>query len=208
MDRSYIPEATLSRLPRYYRIFCQLKEKKVNKISSTQLAAMLGATASQVRQDFSSFGSFGQQGYGYNVAQVCHDLGRIIGVDNHYRAIVIGTGNLGRSVLSNIQFYEHGFRIIGIFEKKESMIGQVLKGMPVRHIDGLDEFCRENFPQMAILCIPPEEAALIYEQLISLGVKGFWNFSGCEFPERMGVAVNDVVLNDSLSALCAKMSME
>ncbi len=208
MDRSYIPDATLGRLPRYYRFFCDLKEKKVSKISSTQLAEMLGTTPSQVRQDFSALGSFGQQGYGYNVAQMCHDLGQIIGVDNHYRAIIIGTGNLGRSVLSGIQFYNHGFRLIGIFDRKESLIGQVLKGMPIRHIDGLDEFCRENFPQMAILCTPPSEAIRLYDQLISLGVKAFWNFSGGEIPRRPGAVVNDINLNDSLTSLCYKMNIK
>lgn len=206
MERSYIPEATLNRLPRYYRIFCELKDKKVNKISSSQLAKLMNVTASQIRQDFSAYGSFGQQGYGYSIAQTCHDLGEIIGVNNHHRAIIIGMGSLGRSILSGTQFYDHGFRVIGIFDRKESLVGQILKDIPIRHIDGLDEFCRENFPKMAVLCIPPKEAETVYELLISLGVNAFWNFSGCELPPRQNVSVSNVFLNDSLSSLCFKMN--
>ena len=208
MDKNFIPVATLARLPRYYRVFTQLKEKNVSKISSVQLSKLLGSTSSQIRQDFSCLGSFGQQGYGYNVAQTQHDIGRIIGVNNHYRTIIIGVGNLGRSILSGIQFYDHGFRIIGIFEKKESMIGQIIKGIPIRHIDGLDEFCRENFPQMAILCVPPEQAIALYDQLVSLGIEGFWNLSGCELPPRPNVKIKDAILNDSLASLCCKMNLE
>lgn len=208
MERSYIPEATANRLPRYYRIFCELKEKKVNKISSAQLAKLMNVTASQIRQDFSAYGAFGQQGYGYNIAQTCHDLGEIIGINNHYRAIIIGMGNLGRSILSGTQFYDHGFRIIGIFDRKEALVGQILKDIPIRHINGLDEFCRENFPQMAILSIPPKEAEAMYELLISLGVTAFWNFSGCELPKRPNIVVNDVFLNDSLTSLCSKINLK
>lgn len=205
MERSFIPDATLSRLPRYYRVFCDLKEKGVSKISSAKLADMLSVTASQIRQDFSCFGTLGQQGYGYNVEQLCHDLGEVIGVGELHRAILIGTGNLGRSVLSGTHFYKNGFRLTGVFDRKESLIGQVFKGMPVRHIDGLDEFCRENFPQMAILCIPPDQAELLYPQLIHLGITAFWNFSGFDLPKTPGIAVSEVLLDDSLTLLCSKM---
>lgn len=205
LKRSFIPDATLSRLPRYYRVFCELNDKGVNKISSAGLAKLLSVTASQVRQDFSCFGTLGQQGYGYNVQQICHDLGEVIGVDKLYRAILIGTGNLGKSVLSGTHFYKNGFRLIGIFDRKESIVGQVIKGIPVRHIDGLDEFCRENFPQMAILCVPPDQAELLFPQLVSLGITAFWNFSGYELPKLSKIAVSEVVLDDTLTLLCSKM---
>ena len=62
-----ISSAVIRRMPRYYRHLTELDKENVERISSEVLAAKMGLTASQVRQDFNCFGGFGQQGYGYNV---------------------------------------------------------------------------------------------------------------------------------------------
>ena len=65
--RENISMSVIRRLPRYYRFLKLLREKGVTRISSTELSAKLGLTASQIRQDLNCFGGFGQQGYGYMV---------------------------------------------------------------------------------------------------------------------------------------------
>ena len=57
----------IKRLPKYYRYLNTLAAEGQEKISSSELARMMGTTASQVRQDFNCFGGFGQQGIGYKV---------------------------------------------------------------------------------------------------------------------------------------------
>ena len=57
----------IKRLPKYYRYLTQMQLKGISKVSSSELARIMGTTASQVRQDFNCFGGFGQQGIGYNV---------------------------------------------------------------------------------------------------------------------------------------------
>ena len=42
----------IKRLPKYYRYLCSLQADGINSISSRELAAQMGTTASQVRQDF------------------------------------------------------------------------------------------------------------------------------------------------------------
>ena len=59
----------------------------------------MNITASQIRQDFSCFGEFGQQGYGYNVEELRTEIGHILGVDKDHHLIMIGVGNLGRALL-------------------------------------------------------------------------------------------------------------
>ena len=70
MEEKKISSAVIRRLPRYYRYITELKNSGVTKISSSQLASIMGSTPSQVRQDFNCFGGFGQQGYGYNVSNL------------------------------------------------------------------------------------------------------------------------------------------
>ncbi len=204
-----ISELVINRLPRYHRFLGELLAEGVQRISSRELSEKMGLTASQIRQDLNCFGGFGQQGYGYHIAQLRDEIGNILGLNKSNRAILIGAGNLGRAIASHMNFEGKGFRLIGIFDKKEALKGQIIKGLPIRHIDDLDEFCRENLPICAILCIPQNDAFEICNTLIHLGVKGFWNFShydlAVNYPE---IAVENVHLGDSLMKLSYKIKNE
>lgn len=207
MKNESISFSVIKRLPRYYRFLGELKSNGIIRISSRELSQRMGLTASQIRQDFNCFGGFGQQGYGYNVEQLHKEIGSILGVHSGHKAIIIGAGNLGRLVSNQITFETKGFSLIGIFDRKEALTGQMIKGIPVRHIDGLDEFCRENLPEMAVLCIPPESARELVPLLIKLGTKAFWNFSHYDVAlNHPGVAVENVHLGDSLMTLCYKIN--
>ena len=172
-----ISELVINRLPRYYRFLGELLAQGVQRISSRELSEKIGLTASQIRQDLNCFGGFGQQGYGYHIAQLRDEIGNILGINKPNKAVLIGAGNLGRAIASHMAFESKGFKLIGIFDKKEALKGQIIKGLPIRHIDDLDDFCRENLPVCAILCIPQTDAYEICNSLIHLGIKGFWIFS-------------------------------
>ena len=114
--RENISMSVIRRLPRYYRFLKLLGEKGVTRISSTELSAKLGLTASQIRQDLNCFGGFGQQGYGYNVQQLHHEIARILGLHGGRKLILLGAGNLGRTIATQMRFEEMGFELIGIFD--------------------------------------------------------------------------------------------
>ena len=67
MKKRKISDAVIRRLPRYYRYLDDLHSKGIVRISSSSLGERMDITASQIRQDLSCFGEFGQQGYGYNI---------------------------------------------------------------------------------------------------------------------------------------------
>ena len=195
--------SVIKRLPRYYRFLSDLYENGITRISSRELSQKMNLTASQIRQDLNCFGGFGQQGYGYNVEQLYNEIGQILGVDSAHPTILIGAGNLGRALASHMAFEKRGFNLIGIFDKNEAIAGQIVRGLPVRHISGLDEFCRANLPRVAVLCIPRDNAQKMVELLISLGVKGFWNFTHYDFASRYpGIYIENVHLGDTLMTLC------
>lgn len=202
-----ISNSVINRLPRYYRFLGELKNNGKSRISSRELAEKMGLTASQIRQDFNCFGGFGQQGYGYNIELLQSEIGKILGLDKQKSAIIIGMGNLGKAIALHINFESKGFRLIGLFDKKEALVGQIIKNMPVRSVLSLDEFCRENLPQVAVLCIPKEEAEAVSSQLMALGVKAFWNFSHYDLAiNNPGISVENVHLGDSLMKLSYGMN--
>ncbi len=204
-----ISNSVIKRLPRYYRFLGELKASGMTKISSRELSERMGLTASQIRQDLNCFGGFGQQGYGYNIDILQEEIAYILGLDKPKSIILIGVGNLGRAVTMHMNFESKGFHLIGLFDSKESIVGQIVKNQPVRSIDTLDEFCRENLPKAAILCIPKEAAEKTVNQLMKLGVKNFWNFSHYDIAVNNPEAkVENVHLGDSLTRLSYKMTNE
>ena len=88
MKKEKISDAVIRRLPRYYRYLDELHAKGIVRISSGSLGKRMGVTASQIRQDLSCFGEFGQQGYGYNIMELRAEIGHILGVDDKRRLIV------------------------------------------------------------------------------------------------------------------------
>lgn len=206
MSKNIISNSVIKRLPRYYRFLGELKSSGMTRISSRELSARMGLTASQIRQDLNCFGGFGQQGYGYNIELLQSEIGRILGLDTPKTAILIGIGNLGRAVTMHINFESKGFRLIGLFDSKESLVGQVIKDLPIRSTSTLDEFCRENLPETAILCIPKKAAEAVTDQLVALGIKGFWNFSHYDISLKYpGVKVENVHFGDSLMTLSYRL---
>ena len=208
LDNSrHISHLVIKRLPRYYRFLGELKNSGMKRISSRELSERMGLTASQIRQDLNCIGGFGQQGYGYNVDQLHEEIGHILGLDKKQKAILIGVGNLGRAIANHIKFEQLGFQLIGIFDRNEALNGEIIRNLPVRNTSVMDEFCRENLPAVAILCIPKENAMPIAEQLIKLGVRGFWNFSHADIAvKHPEVWVENVHFGDSLMTLRYKIN--
>ena len=126
-----VSKAVIARLPRYYRYLRRLGSENVSRISSKDLAARMGLTASQIRQDLSCFGGFGQQGYGYSVETLIIELERILGIAGSRRAMLFGAGNLGRALLRNFNFSYCGVRPVAAFDIAPDIVGNAYRGIPV-----------------------------------------------------------------------------
>ena len=197
-----ISNSVIRRLPRYYRFLGELEDQQISKISSRELSERMHLTASQIRQDLNCFGGFGQQGYGYNVSELRKEIGRILGVDKHRKTILIGAGNLGTALAVHINFEKSGCSLIGIFASNKKIVGNPLGKLTITDIDDLEKFCRENKPEVAVLCIPKSVTKEIVDRLTELGVRSFWNFSHYDINvEHKNIIVENVHLGDSLLTL-------
>lgn len=209
MAKQVISTPVIRRLPRYYRFLGDLEREKVERISSRELAQRMGLSASQIRQDFNCFGGFGQQGYGYHVKELRGIIGDILGVHEKTGVILIGAGNLGKAIAAHVDFEKRGCQLIGIFDSNTLIQGTTTAGLPIMPMESLDSFCRSHHPSVAVLCIPKDAAQSLADQLISLGIGGFWNFS--HFDLRIkdpNVIVENVHLGDSLMTLAYCMHHE
>jgi redox-sensing transcriptional repressor len=204
-----VSKAVVSRLPRYYRHLRRLASEDVSRISSKDLAARMGLTASQIRQDLSCFGGFGQQGYGYSVETLIIELERILGIASSRRAILLGAGNLGRALLRNFNFSYCGVRPIAAFDVASDVVGNAYRGIPVHSIDDLETFMSREMADIAVLCIPGATVADVADRLVKSGIKGIWNFTNAELrEEKLGIPIENVHFSDSLMALCYRIQDE
>ena len=206
MEEREISQAVIRRLPRYYRYLGELLEHGVERISSNDLSRRMKVTASQIRQDLNNFGGFGQQGYGYNVAYLYEEIGKILGLDRKHNMIIIGAGNLGQALANYAAFEKRGFILKGIFDVNPRLQGVSIRGVPVRMLDELGEFVRENEVEIAALTIPKEKAIEVANILVENGVRAIWNFAHTDLNLPEHIIVENVHLSESLMQLSYKIS--
>ena len=90
-----IPEATVARLPLYYRALLETADQEIGTVSSERLAELAGVNAAKVRKDLSYLGSYGTRGVGYDVEHLLHEISRELGLTHDWPVAIVGVGNLG-----------------------------------------------------------------------------------------------------------------
>ena len=192
MEQRKISRAVISRLPRYYRYLGDLLEAGVERISSSDLSKKMHVTASQIRQDLNNFGGFGQQGYGYNVKYLYTEIGKILGLDR---------SNLGQALANYASFERSGFILKSLFDVNPRLEGVTIRGIPVRMVDELEDFLKNNDIEIAALTLPKSKAIEVADILVDNGVKGIWNFAHTDLSLPKDVVVENVHLSDTLMKL-------
>ncbi|MBQ8696548.1 MAG: redox-sensing transcriptional repressor Rex [Clostridia bacterium] len=198
-----VSEAVVNRLPRYYRYLRDLYRRDILRISSGELARLMGVTASQIRHDFNCFGGFGQQGYGYNVKYLYQKISEILGVQDNYSAVIIGAGNLCHAIAYGSIFTHRGVKLLSVFDNNDEKIGGKVGELEIMHIDTLKDYCSTHKVDIAVLTVPKSAAKEVAELILDTGIKGVWNYTNMELDlSSHGIAVQNVHLGDTLMTLC------
>ena len=207
LKKENISDAVIRRLPRYYRQLTDLCSRGVIRISSHSLGQEMNITASQIRQDFSCFGEFGQQGYGYNVEELRSEIGHILGVDNNHHLVMIGVGNLGHALLQGFLFSQTGFTVDAAFDVSPAVIGTTVNCVPIYSLNDLETYIQEHSVDVVVLTIPQSVAQDTANRLMNLGIKGFWNFTNVELSSSdPDVKFENIHFADSLLTLSYRIA--
>ena len=202
MRRDNISNNVIRRLPRYVRKLDDLTAHGVTRISSGELGRQMGLTPSQIRQDFSYFGEFGQQGYGYNVELLRDEIAAILGTKRGFSVIVVGVGNLGHALLENFDFAGNGFTVVGALDVDPALIGTELCGLQIVDGNTLPAFLQENHVDIAVLTVSRAEARRVAKIIAEGGVRAIWNFTNEEIaPSVPDTVVENIHFSDSLLCL-------
>ena len=197
----------IRRLPRYFRYICELKSAGKTRVSSSQLADIMGSTPSQVRQDFNCFGGFGQQGIGYSVDLLHEEISHLLFPNDSVNAILVGAGSLGATIANFVLTDAEGVNLTAIFDNNANLVDKTLHNIKILHADTIVEYCHNNKVDLIIVCIPKSAAEKFAADLVKTNVKGIWNFSHYDFTlYDKSLIVENVHLRDSLMALSYRIS--
>lgn len=196
-----ISKAVIKRLPKYYLYLNELLRNNVGRVSSKDLSKKIGFTASQIRQDLNCFGTFGHQGYGYNVSYLYNQIKDILGLTRDYKTVIIGAGNIGQAIANYTRFDKFRFILDGIFDVNPKLIGITIRDVEIQDIDNLDGFLKSHHIDIGIICVPKVNAQKVCNQLVVNDVKGIWNFAPIDLDVSDDVVVENVHLSESLLTL-------
>ena len=198
MRNGAVPDVVIRRLPLYLRTLRQLRREGQQAVSSEELARFLGTTAAQIRRDFSYFGRFGKQGYGYDIETLIRELEAVLNLARTWDVALVGYGNLGQAIAHYRGFEPNGFRIAAIFAKSPEHIGQVVNGLVVLPETEIERVVRELAIRIGILAVPAEAAQEVADKLIAGGVRALLNYAPVTLHVPPGVVVRDI---DPIGAL-------
>lgn len=199
MYKNRISPAVIRRLPKYYYYLQELENDNIEKISSKELSEITGFTASQIRQDLNHFGGFGQQGYGYRVADLKESIREIIGLNKEYNVIIVGYGHIGKAIYNYRGFETKKFNVLSVFDKKAHTDEN--SGLKVKSVEELGEFIDNNDVDILVLTVPKESANEIIEIVKDKNIKGIWNFSPTALNSDINIPIENILLSESLYAL-------
>ncbi|MEK4925285.1 redox-sensing transcriptional repressor Rex [Bacillus sp. FSL K6-1338] len=185
MDQQKIPQATAKRLPLYYRFIQNLSLSGKQRVSSAELSEVVKVDSATIRRDFSYFGALGKKGYGYNVNYLLSFFRETLDQDDITRVALIGVGNLGTAFLHYNFTKNNNTKIEMAFDVSEEKVGTEIGGIPVYHLDELEERLSNDI-QVAILTVPATVAQAVADRLAETSVHGILNFT----PARLNVSEN------------------
>ena len=196
-----IPEATVARLPLYYRALLEMAEQRLPTVSSERLAEMAGVNAAKVRKDFSYLGSYGTRGVGYDVEYLLFQISRELGLTQDWPVVIVGIGNLGAALANYRGFSARGFRIVALVDADPAKCGHEVGGLVVEPLLDLPRIVAERNVAIGIIATPASAAQDVAELLVSAGVTSVLNFAPTVISVPPGVSLRKVDLSIELQIL-------
>jgi redox-sensing transcriptional repressor len=195
-----IPEATVARLPLYYRALLEIDDTR-GTVSSEQLAELAGVNAAKVRKDLSYLGSYGTRGVGYDVSELVDEIAHELGLTQDWPVAIIGLGNLGRALANYRGFGARGFRIVAVVDADPAVVGTRVGDLVIESIDALDEIVAERNVAIGVIATPAAVAQEVTDRLVQAGVGAILNFAPAVVTVAEGVSLRKVDLATELQIL-------
>ena len=204
--KKVISQATIDRLPLYFRTLRLVEEEEMQIISSEELGRRLDITPEQIRKDLATFGQFGRKGIGYDVRDLKNNIGNILGLQNNWRLAIVGVGHLGAALANYVNFAPMGFKVVALLDINNKIIGSEVNGIKIESSTRMKQIIKRKCVDIGVITVPAGAAQGVAEKLIAAGVKGLWNFAPIKLTIPAEIPLVNEDLSIGLSALSYHMS--
>jgi redox-sensing transcriptional repressor len=167
-----------ARLSRYLMVLTQARKMGKETISSQELADYTHVNSTQIRRDLSGFGKFGKRGVGYNVDALIGEIRTILRTSEHHNIALFGAGHLGTAIAGSDIFADHGFSVVALFDTDPEKVGTQVGNLTVRSYDDMSNVVRDEDVVVAVLALPSRVAQGVADDLVDVGVRVIFNYSG------------------------------
>ena len=201
-----ISKATIARMPLYLHFLQEENTKGTQYISSTVIAQNISVSSVLVRKDLALVSSeAGRPKLGFGVSRLIVDIEKFLGYDNISDAIVVGAGGLGRAFLGYEGFKNNGLNVVAAFDVDESLVGTIVAGKRILHMDELGTFVAEHNIPLGIVTVPKAAAQEVLNKLVEAGVRAIWNFAPAPLRVPKDIVIKTEDLAASLAMLAGKL---
>jgi len=190
-------------LPVYLRALVMLANKGEQITSSHGLAQHAGTNAAQLRKDLSYLGEFGTRGVGYDVDQLINEVSKWLGLLRDRTVVIVGLGRLGGALVGYQGFSQKGFKVVGAFDRDPAIVGTVVDGLTVNHINDLESIVKDTQGgvDIGIIATQAPSAQGVANRMVDAGVKAIINFAPITIDVPAGVVLRQVDLSVELQIL-------
>lgn len=174
-----LSDKVINRLTLYHSILTDYIEKKIEYISSPQIAELLHVDNTQVRKDIALLGYKGKCKVGYQAYDLKVLIEETLKFKTVKTAFIVGAGNLGMALAKYDNFEAYGFNISALFDNSPDKIGQKINEKEVFNLKELPKLANKFGAKIAILTVPRAYAQEVTDFLIKSGIQYIWNFTPC-----------------------------
>jgi redox-sensing transcriptional repressor len=91
--------------------------------------------------------------------------------------VVVGLGNLGTALANSPGFTSRGFRVVGLFDVHPDLVGTIMRGVVVRHVNDLKVATAGDPPAIGVITAPANVAQDVADRLVEAGAGSILNFA-------------------------------
>jgi redox-sensing transcriptional repressor len=109
-------------------------------------------------KDLELTGISGTPRIGFGIAGLISSIEAFLGWEDTLDACIVGVGQLGNALLGYKDLTQYGFRVVAAFDTDPAKINTSVHGVTVFAVTRLAELLKRFTIQLAIVCVPAEEA--------------------------------------------------
>ncbi len=187
-----ISKHTLYRICQIYQVLEEMSMRHVQKISSKELANILGFSADSIRKDINSLGNLGNFGAKYDIAALMNFISGRLDMSAKKKVCIVGIGRMGSAIFNYELLLGSNYEIVAGFDSNINKIETMTSNIPLYPAFRIPEVVMEKHIELGVITVPSKDAQSTAERLEKGGIKGIVNMTGSPITVGENIYVTNI----------------